>query len=234
MLQTDLPRRSTSNERRSSSPLSVCECEVRPIAEQSEEHAITCIKRSSVASDDDDSDRDSIANDDYRKGDEEDVYGDIEDLDAEQDSSHSPLLSEKHEMMADNKGNRSSVCCSFTNFVTEWPNKIISWYYIFFISDLTSNLPSFSRKKYYVDSLTRKYKRASTRASRTSESLVPTQSEPQSNFNLELKTNEKNFAENSCSESVYNGKFNYLFTTLFAVIHQRENSYELCKNLGQA
>lgn len=119
MLQTDLPGRSNSNARRSSSPLSVYACEVRPIAEQSEETTISCIKRSSVANDDgnEDSDRDSEANvdgddEDYedRKGDDEDIDGDIEDLDVEQDNSHSPLLSEKHEMMTDNKGNRSSAC----------------------------------------------------------------------------------------------------------------------------
>lgn len=115
MLQTDLPGRSNSNTRRSSSPLSVYGCEVRPIVEQSEETTISCIKRSSVTSDDgnEDSDRDSEGNDDEdyqsRKGDDEDIYGDIEDLDVEQDNSHSPLLSEKHEMVADSKGNRSSV-----------------------------------------------------------------------------------------------------------------------------
>lgn len=115
MLQTDLPGGSGSKTRRSSSPLSIYACEVRPIAEQTEEHSISCLKRPPVHlhsdEDDDDSDSDSEANDDDEdyndgKGDDEDVYGDIEDLDVEQDSSHSPLLSEKHEIMVD-KGNGS-------------------------------------------------------------------------------------------------------------------------------
>lgn len=98
VLPTDMAGPSTP--RRSSSPLSMYTSDiVYPIAEHTDEQQISCMKRSSAHSDDDEDDDD----DDYPRS-EDDVYGDTEDLDIEQDSSHSPLLAAKHASSSDNNG----------------------------------------------------------------------------------------------------------------------------------
>lgn len=138
-----------SSQRRSSSPLSIYTSDiVYPIAEHTDEQAISSIKRSSAHSDDDDDDDDE----EYvrrNNQDDDDMYGDIDDdLDIEIDSSHSPLLATKRMTSSDNNGEFSIRQMTFFYLLLE--NGLLTKIY--------TCVGSFNRKKRYVDSLTRKYK----------------------------------------------------------------------------
>lgn len=70
---------------------------VYPIAEHTDEQQISSMKRAATHSDDDEDD------DDYQRS-EDDLYGDIEDLDVDLDNSHSPLLAAKYASSSENNG----------------------------------------------------------------------------------------------------------------------------------
>ncbi len=112
MLQADIPGPSSSP-RRSSSPLSMYACDVHPIAEHTEDQQMSNMKQSLSDEDEDDDEDDADDDDDYHhnRGDDEDTYGDIEDLDVELVNSHSPLLAEKRIAPSDKDGNSYFLKC---------------------------------------------------------------------------------------------------------------------------